>query len=137
MILIEDTLEIPEALWNETSSKEFAMMPLEAHKALLDLSEPIKRISLNGKLLVIAGLYRRSFFSLPYLWVLLTKDFRSATPAILRGVIRTANTFAPQCETLVEQDNERAERLAGLFGFQLTSGVFFVGETVYRMYRRG
>lgn len=137
MIQTEDIKHIPRFLWNETSAKEFAMMPFEAHEALVNLSHPVKIISKDGEPLLVAGLFRRSFFSIPYLWVLLTEDFRRATPATLRAVIRITNKFAPRCETLVECGNTRAERLARAFNFTPTSGIVLVSDREYQMYRRG
>lgn len=137
MIRTEDVKEIPKYLWNETSSKEFALMPYEAHQALLDLSSPIKIIYDNEHPLLVAGLYRRSFLSTPYLWVLITARFRHAKPSALRAIVAVANEFAPRCETLVEQDNRAAERLARAFNFEPTDGTILMGNLEYRMYRRG
>lgn len=137
MIQSEDIKRIPRFMWSETSAKEFAMMPFEAHEALVNLSDPVKMITKEGKPLLVAGLFRRSFFSTPYLWVLLTNEFRNATPATLRAIIRITNKFAPKVETLVERDNARAERLAKTFGFTPTDGMILVSDREYQMYRRG
>lgn len=137
MIQIEDVREIPRLLWNETSSKEFALMPYESHQLLLDFSSPIKMLRNEGKPLLVAGLFRKSFLSTPYLWALLTDEFRNAPPSILRGVARVIEALAPRCETLIEQGNKRAERLARAFKFSPTEGVMLMGDQYYRLYRRG
>jgi hypothetical protein len=137
MIRIEDIEEIPRLLWNETSSKEFSHVPYESRRGLLDLSTPVKLISGDDTPLLVAGLFRRSFFAVPYLWVLLTEDFKTASPAVLRALVRAVGTLAPQAETLVEIGNARAERLAKLFAFEPTAGTALIGDLEYRLYRRG
>lgn len=137
MIQIEDIEEIPRLMWNETSGKEFGKMPYESHKALVELSDVVKLLRSNGKPLIVAGLFRRSFLSVPYLWTLITEEFRNAPPSMIRAVVRVVDRFAPMCETLVERDNVKAERLAKAFGFRATDGVTVVGDTYYRLYRRG
>lgn len=137
MIRIEDIEEIPRYAWLETSSKEFAMMPYESHRVLMDMSSPVKLITKNDRPLLIAGLFRRSFFSIPYLWTLLTTEFKYAPPSTIRAVVKILNKYAPQCETLVELGNARAERLAKTFGFEPMDGVTLVSDIEYRLYRRG
>lgn len=137
MIRIEDTQEIPEYLWTATSSKEFMLMPREAHVELVRKSNPIKVISNDEHPLVVAGLFRPSFLALPYLWVLVTQQFRDAKPGVVRAIVRITDHFAPRCETLVEDGNEGAERLARLFKFRPTLSTLVLGEQTYTLYRRG
>jgi len=137
MIQIEDTKEIPEYLWTSTSSKEYALMPREAHEELIQKSNPVKVISFRGRPLVVAGLFRSSLLSIPYLWVLVTQEFRDAKPGVVRAIVRVTDTLAPRCETLVEDGNEGAERLARVFKFRPTVSTLALGDQTYTLYRRG
>jgi hypothetical protein len=137
MIRIEDTHVIPTYLWNEISSKEFAMMPYEAHQALLALSNPVKVVYEDEEPLLVAGIYWRSFVSIPYLWVLITAKFRRVRPSTLRVLRAFADIHAPNCETLIEEASPQAVRLALAFSFKPTDSVVLYGDTSYRMYRRG
>ena len=137
MIQIEDTKEIPEYLWTPTSSKEFLLMPPEVHAELVAKSNPVKIISNDDQPLVVAGLFRSSFLAIPYLWVLVTLEFRDAKPGVVRAIVRVTDHFAPRCETLVEDGNEGAERLARIFKFRPTLSTVVLGEQTYTLYRRG
>jgi len=136
MIRIEETKDIPELMWLETSSKEFRMMPQGARKELIRLSDTVKIIYDGDKPLLVGGIYYRTFLSTPYFWALLSKELYGAKPSVLRSLVLLAEELIPWAETMVEEKNEDAFRLARLFKFQPRDNLVLVGNRLYRIYRR-
>lgn len=137
MIQIEDVKELPQLTWTETSGKEFMLMPSDSSRKLVQSSFPVKLISADERPLLVAGLFHKNYLSIPYLWTLITAEFKNASPATVRAVVRLTDAWAPRCETLVEYGNKKAERLAKVFGFSPVDGVMLMNNQEYRLHRRG
>ena len=136
MIRIEEIRDIPEVAMTPYSAFEFGSYSAEARKELVRGSKIIRLVFRNSVPILVGGLYRGSLISIPYLWILLTPEFSSLRISELRSLVHELSLYAPQMETLIDESNDRAVRLAKLFHFSPTETLVQVANTYYRMFRR-
>jgi hypothetical protein len=136
MIRTEDLKNIPDLPWSSYSQKEFLLVPEATREQLIRSSSPVKMFADEGGVLMVAGLYRPTLLSVPHFWALLTEHFSAVSRADLRTLVKILRGYLGSIETFIEDGNERAEKMAQLFGFEptLTAGV--IGTMQMRLYRR-
>jgi hypothetical protein len=136
MIQIEEVSTLPELSWLPTSEGEFSTYTPELREALVRRSSPIMLIREDDEPLLVAGIYKTTFLSQPWLWVLFTPWLLLAKPSTFKSLRRLVKTYAAGAHTFVETPHEGAERCAAFFGFQPTSASTSFGEKSYTIYRR-
>lgn len=136
MIRSEDAKEIPEFLLTETSSFERLSVPAQYHHLLINLSYPSKIFFEGDKTVMVAGLYRKSFLSVPHFWALISPELRNAKLSTFKALKDYGALWLKGSETYVNSEDERAVRLAAFFEFQPTGKQFLFAEHIYDVYRR-
>lgn len=137
MIRLEPIKEIPKLRWTRFSAFEFDHQDDRARQRLVAGSSVIRLIFEDKVPIMIAGLYRASLVSTPFLWTLITKDFKNLSIRNLRNLIHQVSVYTPHCETLVADNNKDAKRLARLFKFRPTIHLVDHEGTPYRLWERG
>lgn len=135
MIQSEAITELPNIPWGDNSSKEFQLVPVEKQRELITASWPVRYYHDDETPLLIAGLFRPTLLSLPYLWVLLAEQFTFAKPSQLRAIRQELSDVSP-CETLIEFGNEKAVRLAKMMGLKETDRGVCINGLQFQVYRR-
>lgn len=136
MIRTEPINYIPNFQWTEYSAFEFRTYSEAARKELIRGSRQIRIVYEDRKPLLIAGLFRGSLVAIPYLWTLLTEDFRTLRVSHFRSLIHELGQYSPIMETLIDPSNHSALRLAMLFKFRPTSTKVEVEGRLCYMFRR-
>lgn len=136
MIQTEIPASIPDLAWSEYSSREFEMVPKEIREQLVRSSSLVRLFSDEGGPLMVAGLYRPTLLSAAHFWALLTPHFSSIKSGDIRRLVQYLRAIPGLVETFIEVGNERADKLARLFGFQPTQNCGTIGSMQMCLYRR-
>lgn len=133
MISVEDISFIPDMELTEYSRLEFENE--QAKDMLVKRSKEIKLVLKDGEPVMLVGLYRPALLSIPFLWTLLTPRVAALKLSEFKTLARILREYKLVKETLIQDGNVAAQRLAYFFGFAPTEHFYSTDDRVMRLWR--